>query len=418
MNLPRWLVGALFLLGTASLASAAPPLAPVLPLAPRSPATGQDPPLLSSVRDWHRAGQRGKGVTVAILDSGWKGWRDALGKVLPAHVQARSFREDGDLEARESVHGILCAEIVHTLAPEARLLLANWEPETPRSFLAAVRWARAQGAQIISCSMIMPGWSDGEGKGPVHDELARLLGDETLFIASAGNTASRHWGGVFDPDRRGLHQWKPGRCDNELTPYAGGISVELVHGEDAVYDLIVVDLVHGGIVGRSRSAGTGRRHACVRFEVEDQQRYAVRLEAVRGSGRFHLTVLGASLTHATVAGSIPFPGDGAKVLAVAATDERGQRMPFSSCGPVGRTPKPEVAARVPVRVKWRPETPFGGTSAAAPQAAGLAALLWSAEPRLGAGRIRERLTEATRSRGKNHDTQIGFGELYLGRKEK
>src|SRR4051812_29187867 len=32
---------------------------------------------------WHQAGLRGKGVKIAILDSGFRGYRKALGKVLP-----------------------------------------------------------------------------------------------------------------------------------------------------------------------------------------------------------------------------------------------------------------------------------------------------------------------------------------------
>src|SRR5207248_5503316 len=68
---------------------------------------------------WHAAGYCGQGVKVAVLDTCFRGWRDHLGKVLPAHVTARSFRSDGSLEFRESQHGILCGEVVHTLAPDA-----------------------------------------------------------------------------------------------------------------------------------------------------------------------------------------------------------------------------------------------------------------------------------------------------------
>src|SRR5438105_13726504 len=32
---------------------------------------------------WHQAGWRGRGVTVAILDSGFRGYRQELGKALP-----------------------------------------------------------------------------------------------------------------------------------------------------------------------------------------------------------------------------------------------------------------------------------------------------------------------------------------------
>jgi len=405
MSIPRWLLGTLLLGAMASVGQAAPPLA-------------CEATLLQDVRPWHRLGQRGQGVTVAILDSGWKGWREARGKILPADLRTKSFRQDGQLEARDSLHGLLCAEIVHTLAPEARLLLVNWEPDVPRSFLAAVRWARSQGARIFSCSMIMPGWSDGEGGGPIHDELARLLGEDALFVASAGNTALRHWGGAFDPDRGGWHQWQPGLSENELQPYDSEIRVELVHGEEAVYDLVVVDRLNGAIVGRSRSTGNGSRHAAVRFLAEEDRRYALRVGRVRGTGRFHLTVLGASLADYTPEGSIPFPGDGAKVLTVAASDERGERLAYSSCGPVGPTPKPDLAARVPVPVKGRPLVPFGGTSAAAPQVAGIAALLWSAEPRLNARQVRERLTQQTAGQGKRHDPKLGYGMLQLTGREK
>src|SRR5438270_119609 len=125
---------------------------------------------------WHAAGHRGQGVKVAVLDTGFRGYRDFLGKALPARVMARSFCSDGKLEARDSQHGILCGEVVHTLAPDAELLFANWEPDRPDHFLEAVRWAREQRARVVSCSVITPSWSDGEGGGEVHRDLARLLG--------------------------------------------------------------------------------------------------------------------------------------------------------------------------------------------------------------------------------------------------
>ena len=147
------------------------------------------------VSQWHQAGFRGRGLKVAILDTGFQGYRQYLGKCLPDQITAKSFRLDGDLEARASQHGILCGEVIHSLAPDAELLFANWEPDQPESFLAAIRWARAQGARLISCSVIMPTWSDGEGHGAVHRALTSLLGagdspDDLLCFASAGNMAA------------------------------------------------------------------------------------------------------------------------------------------------------------------------------------------------------------------------------------
>ncbi|MBV9122959.1 MAG: hypothetical protein JO112_06365, partial [Planctomycetes bacterium] len=69
------------------------------------------------VQPWHAAGFRGAGLKVAILDTGFHGYRAFLGHALPAQVTARSFRPDGNLEARDSQHGILCCEVVHALAP-------------------------------------------------------------------------------------------------------------------------------------------------------------------------------------------------------------------------------------------------------------------------------------------------------------
>jgi len=192
---------------------------------------------------WHAAGYRGQGVKIAILDTGFRGYRAHLGQALPNHVTVHSFRTDGNLEAKDSQHGILCGEVVHALAPDAELLLANWEPDRPDQFLEAVGWARQQGARILSCSLIMPSWSDGEGGGPVHAALARLLGSggdagDVLFFASAGNTAQRHWGGVFQDGGHGFHAWQNGQEENALTPWGEAkVSVELCWQSKADYDL-------------------------------------------------------------------------------------------------------------------------------------------------------------------------------------
>src|SRR5260370_8678404 len=51
------------------------------------------------VERWHQAGYRGQGVKVAVLDSGFRGWKNHLGKSLPAKVATTSFRTDAHLEA-------------------------------------------------------------------------------------------------------------------------------------------------------------------------------------------------------------------------------------------------------------------------------------------------------------------------------
>jgi hypothetical protein len=373
---------------------------------------------------WHERGYRGQGIRVAILDSGFRGYRTFLGKGLPQSVRTHSFRRDGDLEARDSQHGILCAEVVHTLAPEAELLFATWEPDSPRSFLDAVRWVRTEGAQVISCSLIMPGWSDGEGGGVIHRALARRLGtgqapNDVLCFASAGNTALRHWSGPFRPDALGRHQWSDRQHANALTPWGNErVVVELYGPPHLAYELEVVETGRGKRIGSARLGADPQQggRAIIRFEPAADTSYHVALRGpatAAASDKFHLVVLGGNLQYSTAQGSIAFPGDGANVYAVGAVDGRGQRISYSACGPNSPRPKPDFAAIVPFPSQCR-ERPFAGTSAAAPQAAGLAAVLWSSQPHSTPAQIVETLRDAAEDLGPpGHDTETGYGLIRL-----
>src|SRR5436190_19856205 len=50
------------------------------------------------VSRWHEQGWRGQGVKAVILDSGFRDYRQFLGKGLPTRIKVRSFRKDGKLE--------------------------------------------------------------------------------------------------------------------------------------------------------------------------------------------------------------------------------------------------------------------------------------------------------------------------------
>jgi hypothetical protein len=353
------------------------------------------------VSTWHAAGQRGRGLKVAVLDSGFSGYREALSKALPEKVMVRSFRLDGNLEARESQHGILCGEIIHALAPEAELLFANWEPERSDQFLEAVRWARLEGARVISCSIIMPTWSDGEGKGPVHEQLARELGGDVLFFASAGNTAQRHWGGTFSPGKDGWHRWAFGHADNRIAPLGGEkMSLEVYGPAGCAYEVVVRDTATGRDLARAATAANGTSvRAVLHFQPVEGHACAVRVRAAAAGskpGTFHVVALGAKLQYSVRRGSVPFPGDGAEVVAVGAADALGRCLSYSACGPCGGQGKPDLAAPVPFPSRWRSDQPFTGTSAAAPQGAALAALVWARNPAWTAKQVRSALQQAAR----------------------
>jgi hypothetical protein len=373
------------------------------------------------VTPWHKAGDRGQGLKVAILDSGFSGYRNHLGQALPDHVTVKSCRVDGNLEAKASQHGILCGEVVHALAPEAKILFANWEPDRPDQFLDAVRWARQEGAQIITCSVIMPSWSDCEGGGSVHAELARILGDGThagdlLFFASAGNTAERHWSGSFHDNGDGVLEWTNGCTDNMIHPWGTEVvSVEMCCQTSRNLELSVYDVTAQVAVG-SKVATTSNDHvsAVVRFQPLDNHTYAARVRRPdRKASKFHLVVLGGGLQVTNAAGSVEFPADGAAVIAVGAVDADGYRCSYSSCGPNSPCPKPELMAPVPFPSGWRTR-PFSGTSAASPQAAALAALIWSRHPNWTAKHVREELRGDAEQLSKTQpDCETGYGRIHL-----
>jgi subtilisin family serine protease len=368
------------------------------------------------VTAWHRAGYKGQGLKIAVLDTGFSGYRQYLGKALPEKIAVRSFRHDHDLEAKDSQHGILCAEAVHAIAPEAELLLANWDTEYPETFLDAMRWAKEAGARIVSCSVILPTWSDGEGNGPLHDAMKTILGDDMLMFASAGNTAQRHWSGSFREAGDGSHEWARGVRWNSVTPWGSErVSIELCGQAGGDYEVTVEDATTDRLQGKSATLHEAKRDsAVVRFWPQAGHTYRLKIRLVRGeASKFHLVVLGGSLEYATKEGSIPFPGDGVEVIAVGAVDANGRRCSYSSCGPNSPQPKPDFVATVPFPSSWRTRS-FSGTSAAAPQAAAVAALLWARLPNETATAIRAKLRDAAERLGMaKHDGELGFGRIRL-----
>src|SRR5205823_1456342 len=142
----------------------------------------------------------------------------------------------------------------------------------------------------------MPDWSDGEGGGAIHDELAQILGTganpgDVLFFGCVGNTARRHWRGSFQADRDGFHQWTTGQKDNGLQPWGSEqVSIELYCQPGATYELLVQDKGSGRRVGQATSRYEGGRStAAARFHPEAGHAYAVRLRLVQGQGgSFHL----------------------------------------------------------------------------------------------------------------------------------
>jgi hypothetical protein len=349
-------------------------------------------------------------VTVAVLDTGFRGYRTHLGKALPATVTTKSFRRDDDLEAKDSTHGILCAELLHTLAPDAKLLLANWDTDEPATFLAALAWAKENGATVVSCSVVIPAWGDGAGGGRVNAALTKFLKEsDIIFVAPTGNMAQRHWSGVFHGKERD-HEWAAGRTATTLTPWPNApVTLDLVAPATSRYRVRLVDDQNNEVMGRVVATPNGG-HA-LRF-VPTQPRYALRVEHCSGAREpFRLTVIGADLGDATPTKSIVFPAENPHVWAVGAVDAAAQRCAYSGCGDADRMP--DFMARVPFPSQWRREA-FDGTSAAVPQVSGCAAVVRGRFPTWSAARVHDYLrTHAIDLGAHGPDPATGHGLIRL-----
>ncbi|WP_158849465.1 S8 family peptidase [Saccharothrix deserti] len=166
-------------------------------------------PQVGAPQAW-RAGLRGDGVKVAVLDTGY----DAMHPELAGKVDAEAnFTDEGEARVDTDGHGTHVASSIagvgdkHTgVAPGARLLVGkvlgsyggreDW-------VLAGMQWAVDNGAKVVNMSL---GGGAGDGTDLLSQTVNRL--SETtgvLFVVSAGNAGGRSTVG------------SPGTADRALT---------------------------------------------------------------------------------------------------------------------------------------------------------------------------------------------------------
>jgi subtilisin family serine protease len=375
---------------------------------------------------WRAAGFTGVGVRVAVVDTGFAGYEQHLGESLPAQVTARSFRADGDLQAN-SDHGTLAARIIASIAPAAELHLLNFSTLTELAAIA--EYVVAQRIQLVSFSIGFVHNGPGNGTGSVNDIITRGSSGGALWAVAAGNWAQQHWTGTFT-DRNGnsIHEFAQDIEEDGRTYRAGDLIIVSLRWDDPWgqscndYDLELFG-PDDSLVRASRGAQNCHSDPVEGLQVLATRDGRYRARIVRAGAaprRLELLMLGSpdrseALDIPVLAGSLAEPADNASVLTVGATNPLApqQLARFSSRGPTtdGRAKPDIVSPTGPVSA----EAAFGGTSAAAPHAAGAAALLLEAFPQATVRDLMEQLRQrATRLPAPAVEAEAGAGALQLG----
>lgn len=369
-----------------------------------------------SAGDWHAAGWRGRGITIAVLDVGFAGVTELLSTELPGDVSLH-----GDPGA--TPHGSAVAEIIHDIAPEASLLLVQFSTET--EFLAALDVVVAAGVDIVNASIGFDNVWPADGSSVVSAAVTAMVAEHgVLWVAAAGNEGLRYQRGtlhragdaILVGERAALAlkgsrptvrlRWsEPMGAASvdlwvQLTDADGqdcGRSEVLQDGDDDPTE-VVASTCEGGPLFASLSAPPDA----------DVDGLTAWLYAPQGWQ--DVTATSATLT-------LPADADGA--IAVGACSLVEGAPGFSSRGPTedGRM-KPELCAPHGVSTASLGTAGLSGTSAAAPHVAGLLALMLEAEGLTGRQESLSALQARTVDLGEaGIDTAHGAGMVQAGTPE-
>ncbi len=398
---------------------------------------------------WRSAGLTGSGVKIGIVDVGFLGYKDLLGKELPSSVTVKNF-VDGQTTSQvdgTTPHGTACAEIVHDIAPDAALFLAK--VATVVDIEEAVAWLKGQGVHIISSSIGAYNVGPGDGTGYLEDIVADARAAGVTWFTAAGNDREAHWSGTTNLTGGGYQLFGSGQDVNFFGP-GDGTAYAIDAGEivrvflrwsdwtnvNEDYDLELMRWSGSSWQSMSQSGGTdlqsgqpGQRpvELAVAETTGDPAAYGYRIHRASGSSPVTLQAFVPQFWRpdkTVVERSLISLADSASAVTVAAVDVGSfVQEPYSSEGPTngpggtatGGLAKPEISSYANVdTVSYGPGR-FNGTSAATPHVAAAAALVRQANPSFTPDQLESFMAERAVDLGvTGFDTIYGAGRVHLG----
>lgn len=362
---------------------------------------------------------------MAVIDVGFDPEHPALrGRV----AGWRSLRLDRDITGLGRWrHGTGSAEVAAAVAPQARLYLLNFDPDSVFGYLQAIEEAvRDFHARIVVLAVNFPTPYDFyNGRGLLARALDGYARRGVLFVTPAGNNALRHYTSRFS-DPRGVGQHRFASRDALHFTLPAGRSAEIYlawedEWNDHLYRLgLYVFGEDRQVVAYSNARQGPPVQFCTVEAGNTDQTFAVvvsgRLtyrrdprdsdsDRITGQGpRFHLFVYGDSVTR--VVPAVPessldpnFPtAESALTVGAVQAPVLARLEPFSSHGRTSDArEKPDLVA--PSGVETQAMGFFRGTSAATPFVAGTAALLLAQHPAWKPERVKDHLRHTARDLG-------------------
>lgn len=391
--------------------------------------------------DWHTAGITGANVKIGIIDffggAEWTASQTAGEVPVPAGTFCRISGADCNIFAVSpgERHGVGVAEIVHEMAPAAKIYLAT--AGTVTDLQAAEEYFDTQGVAIITRSGSSPYDGPGDGTGPVASIIDSAVADGMTWLNSAGNAAADgdvipfggYWRGSWvDVDGNGFLDFAPG---DELLGFICDFSSGFRWSDWGInrtdYDLYFFD--NPGDAAPFAASIDDQTSGAPPLELQvpctgDVDYVAVHRYAAGGGS------VGDVLEFRVNAGAVEYwqnaysaaapaadtasPG----ALAIGAIDPPNGTgiAPYSSQGPTNdnRTKPDVVAAACVATLVFAPDC-FPGTSASTPAVAGALALVMDAGLASTPAAAKSYLLASAVDRGDaGIDNVFGHGELILG----
>jgi subtilisin family serine protease len=406
--------------------------------------TGQETGLFQ-ITNFINRGFDGKGINVAVIDSGFYRYSSAVsaGELPPdcvtVNYSSRPFEDSS--AGSDAPHGTACAEIIHEIAPGAKLTLIKIQDSS--GLIQATNYCIHHDIHIVSHSMgwFIDGW--GSGDGYIYNHVVDpLYKAGILWVNSAGNQTRSHFQADFnDSDGDSWYNFTPALNYGTISNVRNGDNFALFLNWNAYNDYYAGRTFSDYDLYVFKDQGTNQLFAS---STETQPGYfpdeAVTLVASLPAGpnvlyyrikRISGTVNDSfqvtspyKIGPSTSERSIMAPADGPHTLTVAAVaysnwNTNFHAEKFSSRGPAqdGRI-KPDISGIDGVsgcvaQIDWGGN--FFGTSAACPSIAGLSALLLSKQPYLTPYQVTWTLKDNADSSlmGFAPDTTNGWGKAKL-----